>query len=303
MKITVYTPTTDNSIYCDEAISSVPHNEYDNIEHIIVHDGCEDFIGNKLALFPYLKIIKGDNLGATAAVKKAVEASTGDFLICLNSDDRMVEGSISAFLHAQSAKPTIKIWTGYTKVFRVDALGNKIVMRDLCDPEIISFNLHNILDDIPLITARFISKDVFDKFGNFSLKYNNCSDREFVLRLFLNKVEEEPLPVYVSELRSHNLSATIKLRHMELPPFMSSHIELANDLLNNCDLSQIDKINIQQWRYREVIRKIIYEFKLGLIDQAVKDSLDLLKSDGISLSSILSVSSAYRLRNRGAGRQ
>src|SRR5256885_11810918 len=81
MRISIITLTIDSSRYVDEAIDSVERRGPYELEHIVVHDGAEDFVRRLALKYPHLKFAQGNGAGATAAAAIGVEAATGEFIL------------------------------------------------------------------------------------------------------------------------------------------------------------------------------------------------------------------------------
>ena len=92
-KISVITPMHNSSKHIEECLESVINQTYKNIEIIVVDDLSQD---NSLELVRNLndnriKIIElKENVGAANSRNKGIEASTGDYICFLDSDDYWV---------------------------------------------------------------------------------------------------------------------------------------------------------------------------------------------------------------------
>jgi glycosyltransferase involved in cell wall biosynthesis len=262
-KITIITPTVNISHYVDDAIGSVHRSECvdGEIEHIVVHDGTSDFVKRLSAKYPWLHVIQGPGRGATAAVAVALAAASGDFVIFLNSDDRMHTGSIAALLQAAAARPDIEVWTGGTRIFEAASDENERTVRLLDRPEMTALTLSNVLDDLPLMTARFVRRSVYDRIGPIDEHFSACSDREFAIRMVLAGVHEAPLGVLVSELRLHGESRTIRNPSKSVPAYLDEHLEIARRRMMQQGLSDAVRSTFRGWHARETVRKAYYELR------------------------------------------
>ncbi len=268
--LTIITPTIDAAHYIDHAIDSVPRDEHDRIEHIVVHDGAAAFTERLSRKYPWLLVMPGPGRGATAAVAAAIERASGDFIFHLNSDDRMLEGSIAALLRAASGRPDVEVWTGGTRIFESDPKGGERTLRVLDHPDVTALTLSNVLDDLPLITARFVRKSVYGHVGALNEQFSACSDREFSIRMVLSGVCEAPLGVRVSELRRHDASSTIRASGRWVPPYLREHIELAQRQLSQRDLAPDLRSIFRDWHARETLRKVYYELRAGQFAAAAR---------------------------------
>ena len=87
-----------------DAITSAFAQTHDNIEVIVVDDGSTDgsldVMRSLQALYPELKIISKDNGGQASAMNAGFAASTGDFVVFLDSDDMLDPDAVEEALAA-----------------------------------------------------------------------------------------------------------------------------------------------------------------------------------------------------------
>lgn len=301
MKVSIITLTLDKPEFFGEAMASIPAISPVDIEHIIVHDGDPAFAEEIAHRYPATKIVMGDGKGATAALAQGVEAATGDFLLILHSDDRLVPEALARLAECAAVRPDILIWTGYAHVFRVDKNGKEITERWLRGRTVTELSLPNICDDVPLLTARFCHRSLFDQFGNYDPEFSECSDREFLLRLYMAGVVDAPLDVPVSSLRLHDRSRTINTRQNWVPPYLSEHIKLAGRWLQKDGLKLETRRFLTNWRAREILRLCYYNYRAGHLWKAVTIALSAEISDPLWGFRALSVlrASLYRQRSDG----
>jgi glycosyltransferase involved in cell wall biosynthesis len=303
--LTIITPTIDASRYIDEAVASVPRNEHAGagIEHIVVHDGSRAFAERLRARYPWLRVIDGPGQGATAAGISAIAAASGDFVFLLNSDDRMVPGAITALASAAAAQPGVEVWTGGTRIFEQAADGREATLRVLNNAPSTALTLSNVLDDLPLLTARFVRRTVYERIGPWDERYATCSDREFVIRMVLTGVREAWLGVPVSELRMHDDSRTIRRPGRSVPDYLAQHIEIAGRHMAMVDLSPEVRRTFRAWHAREVLRKAYYEMRAFELAEAARTLARAFAVDAAWPWRVPSTMRARRLRRRGMTRR
>ncbi|MFS3119116.1 glycosyltransferase family 2 protein [Bacteroides xylanisolvens] len=103
-QVSIVTPVYKVESYIAECVQSVIDQDYDNIEFILVDDcGGDNSIhiaeelltGSTKSGFSY-KILRHEyNRGVSAARNTAMHAATGDYIFCLDSDDRLMAECIS----------------------------------------------------------------------------------------------------------------------------------------------------------------------------------------------------------------
>lgn len=94
MKITIISTIYNKEDYLEEHIKSLLEQNYDNIEFIFVNDGSTDSsekILNKYLKNKKVKIINQKNMGPNIARKTGFENSSGDYILFVDSDDKLYD--------------------------------------------------------------------------------------------------------------------------------------------------------------------------------------------------------------------
>lgn len=298
VSVSIITPTIDSSTYIDEAILSVPRLELDEVEHIIVHDGASEFLQRLASLYPWLRLLQGPARGATAACAMAIAQARNAFIFPLMSDDRMVAGALRKLGEKAAARPEIEVWTGGIRIFHKNSSGSEETIRTIGDPTHTALTLSNVLDDLPLMNARFVHRTVYERVGLWDERFSASSDREFAIRLVLAKVREAALGAPVAELRQHPESQTIRPPGKFLPPYLAEHIELARQWTTVPKLSRRTKAAFRNWYGREVLRAAYYAIRCRKFATAEAFIRSAFAADPIWPLRSLSLFSAMRLRRR-----
>jgi glycosyltransferase involved in cell wall biosynthesis len=299
MRISIVTPTIDRSHFIEEAIASVPRLSQGEVEHIVVHDGRRAFTDALLARHPHLRILAGPGTGPTPAIAMGIAAATGDFIVYLSSDDRFCAGAFDALDKAAQARPEARIWTGGTRIFRTTPDGKEVTVRELVSPAVTSASLANLLDDLPLFTARFIHRSVYAELGNLDEQFPESSDREFLVRAALAGAIEAPLGVVLSELRQHEGSHTMHRKAGIVPPYLVEHLRLADLWLDRLDRASGSARLFRNWRAREVLRLIFYQLRASRWLEVAKTIRDAAARDPLwPLRAATSVGAWRRRRRR-----
>ena len=279
MRLSIVTPTIDRSSFIEEALASVTRKGEDELEHIIVHDGGRGFTDALAARHPHLKILEGTHSGPTAAIAQGIAAATGDFIFYLSSDDRLAAGALDALRRAARARPDVRIWTGGTRIFRAGPAGTEVTIRALSSPAATAATLPNLLDDLPLFTARFIHRSVYAELGNLDLQFPESSDREFLVRAAMAGVREAPLGATVSELRQHAASHTMHGARGRVPPYLREHLRLAEAWLDRRDIPPPAARLFRNWRAREYLRLIVFQLRARQWRGAMASVGEALRAD------------------------
>jgi glycosyltransferase involved in cell wall biosynthesis len=263
MRISIITLALDHPRHLDEALASVKDDPSIELEHIIVHDGDDGSFERLARQYPRIRFIRGGAAGATAAAALGVRSATGDFILLLHSDDRLMPGALQALAAAAAADTAVRIWSGGLRIFSALPDGREVTIRRLSSREETRLSLSNICDDIPLLTARFVHRSVYADIGNFNPAFPESSDREFLLRAVMANVPEAPLGVAVSDMRMHDESRTVHRRSGWVPPYLAEHLLMADAWLGRPDLDPAARRFLRNWRARESLRLAIYQMRTG----------------------------------------
>lgn len=110
-KISIIIPFYNTKIeYLKDSIESALNQTYDNIEIIVVNDGSLPIYDTLLEQYKdKIKVIKTENSGVSSARNRGIEASTGNFVIFLDSDDFLETNACELFLKCITRNDDIDI--------------------------------------------------------------------------------------------------------------------------------------------------------------------------------------------------
>lgn len=103
--VSVIIPCYQQAQYLGEAIESVLAQTYPHLEILVVDDGSTDNVGAIASRYPGVRCVRESNSGAAAARNAGIRNSNGDFLIFLDSDDRLLPQGVQAGVQALEARP------------------------------------------------------------------------------------------------------------------------------------------------------------------------------------------------------
>ena len=97
MKITVIVAAYNTEKYISECVGSVLIDNSNNIELIVINDGSTDATGSILDKVndQRLKVLHTKNSGQSAARNAGLSITTGEYIMFLDSDDKLESGAIS----------------------------------------------------------------------------------------------------------------------------------------------------------------------------------------------------------------
>lgn len=177
--VSIITVCLNSKKYIEDTICSVRGQTYKNIEYIIIDGGSTD--GTTEVLQRHDKDIdywvsEPDN-GISDAFNKGIQASTGEIIGFLNSEDYYVNNNVikrivDVFNQNQDARIV------YGKTCYVPEKSSEVVgvMGEQFTEE--RMKKRNIMPHQSVFTKR----EVFDRFGLFKLQYKFAMDYEYLLR-------------------------------------------------------------------------------------------------------------------------
>lgn len=126
-KVSVIIPTYNRAKFVCESIESVLGQTFEDFELIVVDDGSDD--GTKELLEQYrsdgrFKYFYQSNRGRSAARNAGISASSGEWLIFLDSDDRLKPDAIRTFLSRTQEFPEADVVVGRAEY--IDAASKRI---------------------------------------------------------------------------------------------------------------------------------------------------------------------------------
>lgn len=205
--ISIVIPTYNYAHKLSDAINSALHQSHMASEIIVVDDGSndntEEVVKNIKKDNPYTDIIyhKQDNSGVAVARNRGIEMSKGDYIVCLDADDRIDKEFLRACVEALDNDPTLGI--AYTGLLTVEPNGNQSI-----SPWPPQYNFDDMvyergINQVP--TCCMFRKEMWKRLGGYRSRYcpngAGSEDAEFWLRAGLygfpaKKVTDAGLFIY-----------------------------------------------------------------------------------------------------------
>jgi glycosyltransferase involved in cell wall biosynthesis len=178
-KVSIITVCLNSGKFLEETIRSIREQTYKNIEYIIIDGGSTD--GTTEVIQKYDKDVdywvSEPDRGISDAFNKGLQASTGEIIGFLNSEDyymneKVIQKIVDVFNQNQEARIV------YGKTYYVPEDSSEIVgvMGEQFTEE--RMRKRNIMPHQSVFTKR----EVFERFGSFLLDYKFAMDYEYLLR-------------------------------------------------------------------------------------------------------------------------
>lgn len=102
--VSVIIPCYNHAHFLGEAIDSALRQTYFPIEVIIVDDGSTDEIAQIIVTRPSIRYVRQDNMGLAHARNTGLSHSSGEYVIFLDADDRLLPDAITTGVRALEAR-------------------------------------------------------------------------------------------------------------------------------------------------------------------------------------------------------
>jgi glycosyltransferase involved in cell wall biosynthesis len=274
-KVSVIIPCFNHGKYIEETIKSVLMQTFRDLEIIIVNDGSTD--GDTIKILDELKrkyagiiFLDQKNGHLANARNNGVKASSGEFFLPLDADDKIDATMLEKCLNVIENDEKLGFIYTYTKLFGDN---NEIIARA-------EYNFYDLLQMNYIVATSLIRKQAWEKIGGYDENMKNgYEDWEFYIRLGKNgwfgKLLKEPLFCY----RKHGESMVddaIKKHVLNFNYIKERHSDIYNEKkINEIKLMWKSKNILGRFK-GEIIRQL-YSIKFKLIAAGVAKKDDWKK--------------------------
>jgi glycosyltransferase involved in cell wall biosynthesis len=206
--VSVVIPCYNQARFLGEAIQSVLGQGYPNLEVIVVDDGSEDNTEEVASGYakedPRVRLVRQENRGVAAARNRGLSEAGGEYVVFLDSDDRLVSEALEVGVRELEAHPGCAFVSGICRKITADGSivpgWEQFRVRD--DPYL------ELLRSCPVyVPAVMYRRSVFEAVGDFDTSYKAAEDYDLYYRILAR------LPVYchdtlVAEIRRHEANMT-----------------------------------------------------------------------------------------------
>ena len=240
-RISVIIFTLNSTHTVERAIESVLSQNCGGIELIVLDGGSTDgtvgVIRRYESQMAYWR--SSPDGGPTNAINEGISRARGDVICILPGDDWLEPGSIERVLSAFATDPQLDVLSCGARYVKVDADGRMLVDRSFTSPEVLDFNLRNVLDN-PLTGSRFMRRRVYERFGGHTQDVK-FGDYDFLIRVCLGKVRSAVLPELTYTYRRHAGSTTLGRSPVMTMLMAQQRVMLASKYLKRDDLENNDR--------------------------------------------------------------
>lgn len=206
-KVSVVTPTYNQSEFIEETIRSVLLQGYPDLEYIIIDggstDGTREIIKKYEPWLAYRESRKDE--GQSDAINRGFTKATGEVLAWLNSDDLYMPGAIQKAMSYWAEKKTCFFLTGDGEYF--DDKTKQMVYGVKCGKYTLKDLMCYFTDKYLPQPSVFFSKNLFESAGRCDTNLRYSMDLDLWIRMRL-KEELHHCPIVMSRARMHAGSKT-----------------------------------------------------------------------------------------------
>lgn len=182
LKISIITPSYNQSAYLEETIESVLSQAFQNLEYIIIDggssDGSVDIIKKNEKYLKYW--VSEKDGGQSHAINKGLKYATGEVVNWINSDDYLEAGALK-YIASAFEDPARRVICGRSNIIKADQIIAQSKGTDLYENNLAkSIGLARI--DQP---ETWFRKAIFDQIGPLNESLHFVMDRELWIRYLL----------------------------------------------------------------------------------------------------------------------
>lgn len=183
MKISIITVCFNSETTIRDTLESIKHQDYTNIEYIIIDGGSTDdtlkILDEYIGMITIL--VSEQDKGLYDAMNKGIALSNGDVIGILNSDDLYQDSKVINEVMGEF-KNNSELDILYGNLVYVKSDDTNKVIRNWISKKYYSQFFEN--SNVPPHPSLFVRRKVYSEAGLFDLDFKIAADYEFMLRIF-----------------------------------------------------------------------------------------------------------------------
>lgn len=198
--VSVVIPCYNGAEFLADAIDSVRAQTYPAIQLIVVDDGSTDASGPIAAAYSGVRVVRQPRSGLAAARNAGLRDASGEAIVFLDADDRLLPEAIAAGAAALAERPDCAFVYGrYRLIARDGTTISPVLGRDVTAHHYVAMLRSNY---IGMHAAVMYRHAVLDQLGGFRVEWSRCEDYDMYLRV-LRRFPAFGHKVTVAEYRQH----------------------------------------------------------------------------------------------------
>lgn len=199
-RISVIIPYYRAGTFIADAIASIRRQNYPNLEIILIDDGSEDGIAERVREFGDIVFLQQSNQGPAAARNAGIRKATGDIIAFLDADDIWPDDKLALQLPKLEEDPALGIVTGRVQYIRLQGAEDRSL----------PFDENNTIIHVHL-GAALVRRTVFDDVGLFDENFRVSEDMDWFLRVREKSVKTAIIPETTLFYQMHASNMTRQL--------------------------------------------------------------------------------------------
>jgi glycosyltransferase involved in cell wall biosynthesis len=179
--VSIIIPCYNQGRFLGEAIASALHQSYPQVEVIVIDDGSTDNTSEVIDRFPEVHQIHQENQGVAEARNSGIRASTGRYLVFLDSDDRLLPQAIEIGVKLLQDRRDCAMVFGRYRTIAAD--GSLLQSREYPVVEIDHYRQLLLSNYIHTPSTVMFRRTVFETVRSFETLFNGAEDYDLYLRI------------------------------------------------------------------------------------------------------------------------
>jgi glycosyltransferase involved in cell wall biosynthesis len=245
-RVSVIIPCYNQAHFLGDAVESVLNQSYPHFEIIVVDDGSTDNTSEVAARYNQVRCIRQQNQGLSAARNTGLRESTCEYLVFLDSDDRLLPDALSTGLKYLEAQPERAFVSGHYRLINAEGEPQETNPQPHIEEEHYLALLQNNYITVP--ASVMYRREIFDRVGDFDTALKSSEDYDLYMRI------SRAHPVYchgalVAEYRAHGSNMSSNSERM-LKATLSVHSAQWPYVKGNKKYEQAYRRGRRYWQYR-----------------------------------------------------
>lgn len=190
--------------FLGEAIESVRSQDYAASELLVVDDGSTDDTAEVANCYKEVRTIRQENRGLAAARNTGLHASSGDYLVFLDADDRLLPNALAAGVDCLDQHPECAFVYGRYYHISVDGSPLPLGTSHIENADYAALLRFNVIGMHATVMYR---RPVLESLKGFDTSFKACEDYE----LYLRTTRRFPIRSHghtIAEYRIHDANMT-----------------------------------------------------------------------------------------------
>src|SRR5215212_2619463 len=179
--VSVVIPCYNQAHFLGEAIESVLAQNHLRFEIVVVDDGSTDDTAEVAARYPRVRCVRQDNQGLSAARNTGLRHSEGEYVVFLDSDDRLLPEALETGLEHLETRPECTFVHGHFRSITVDGLPLLERPQAIIGEDPYGKLLYR--NYISMHATVMYRRTVFEAVGDFDTSLGACEDYDHYLRV------------------------------------------------------------------------------------------------------------------------